>query len=91
MAVTVHLPGILSRHAGGARTLTADGATVAAVLDAVASTHPELGRRIREATSPAAPFLAVYLNDEDIRFLGGAETAVHPGDELALISAIAGG
>jgi sulfur-carrier protein len=36
-------------------------------------------------------FINLYLNNEDIRFLKGAKTAVQDGDELAIIPAVAGG
>jgi molybdopterin converting factor small subunit len=91
MSVTVHLPGILSRHAGGARTISTEGDTVAQVLAAIEAGHPELGRRLREATGGSSPFVTLYLNDEDVRFLGGTQAAVRPGDELSIVSAIAGG
>jgi molybdopterin synthase sulfur carrier subunit len=50
-----------------------------------------LARRIREAAAPPNPFVTIYLNDEDIRFLGGTDTKVAAGDELSIVSAIAGG
>lgn len=91
MSVIVNLPAILSRHAGGARRVSAAGDTVAAVLASLETAHPELGRRIREATETPNPFVTVYLNDEDVRFHGGAGAPVRPGDELSIVSAIAGG
>lgn len=91
MSVTIHLPQILARHAEGARSLSVAGDTVGSVLTALESQHPELGRRVREATAPPNPFVTLYLNDEDIRFLGGNATPVAPGDELSIVSAIAGG
>jgi molybdopterin converting factor small subunit len=91
MSVTIHLPGILSRHAGGARSVTAEGETVGAVLAAVERLHPELGRRLREASAGPNPFVVIYLNDEDIRFRGGRDATVAAGDELSVVSAIAGG
>ena len=36
-------------------------------------------------------FLNIYVNDEDIRFLGGLQYSFHDGDEVLLIPAIAGG
>ena len=33
----------------------------------------------------------VYLNDEDVRVLGGLETAVGAGDMLVILPAMAGG
>jgi molybdopterin converting factor small subunit len=91
VSIVIHLPAILSRHAAGARTISAGGDTVGAVLASVEAEHPALGRRIREATETANPFVTLYLNDEDVRFHGGHAAAVRPGDELSIVSAIAGG
>lgn len=91
MSVTIHLPAILRRHAGGVATLSASGGTVAAVLADLDKTHPELGRRIRDAAAPPNAFVTIYLNDEDVRFQGGLDAPVGPSDEIAIVSAIAGG
>ena len=36
-------------------------------------------------------FVNVYLNDEDVRFLGGLETPVKDGDTVTVLPAVAGG
>jgi molybdopterin synthase sulfur carrier subunit len=36
-------------------------------------------------------FLNVYVNEEDIRFLGGPSYAFQDGDEVLLVPSIAGG
>ena len=36
-------------------------------------------------------FVNVYLNDEDVRFLGGLETSVKDGDNVTVLPAVAGG
>ena len=36
-------------------------------------------------------FVNVYVNDEDIRFTGGLETAVADGDTVVILPAVAGG
>jgi len=36
-------------------------------------------------------FVNVYLNDEDVRFLGGLETTVADGDNVTVLPAVAGG
>ena len=33
----------------------------------------------------------VYLNDEDVRFLGGLAAEVHDGDTVTVLPAVAGG
>ncbi len=91
MAVTVFIPGILAKHAGGARSVGAEGRTVGEVLAAIGTRHPELGSRLAEATAEATAFVTIYLNDEDVRFLDGANTPVADGDEVSLVPAIAGG
>ena len=91
MAVTVFIPSVLAKHAGGVRNLGVEGRTVGEVLAAVGSRHPELGTRLAEATAEATAFVTIYLNDEDVRFLRGPDTPVEDGDELSLVPAIAGG
>jgi molybdopterin converting factor small subunit len=91
MSVTINLPSVLARHAGGERALTADGATVAEVLKVLEARHPELGARLREASGDQSPFVTIYLNDEDIRFAGGLAAPVNEGDEVTVVPAIAGG
>ena len=36
-------------------------------------------------------FVNVYVNDEDVRFLGGLEAPVADGDEVVVLPAVAGG
>ncbi|WP_236836736.1 MoaD/ThiS family protein, partial [Blastococcus sp. KM273129] len=64
------LPGSLADLAGGSRHLRVDpdGATLAAVLDAVAAAHPVLGRRIRDEAGAVRRFVNVYVDGEDVRW-----------------------
>ena len=91
MAITVTLPAVLARHAGGTREHVTEGATVGDVVASLASRFPELAPRIRDEAGQPYPFVVYYLNDDDIRLGGGFATAVRDGDEMTLIPAIAGG
>lgn len=91
MAITVSIPTILARHAGGQRHHVVAGATVREAIERVTRDYPEFGKRFAEATLPGNEFVTVYLNDEDARFSGGLDTPVTPGDEISIVSAIAGG
>ncbi|MEZ4455607.1 MAG: MoaD/ThiS family protein [Gemmatimonadales bacterium] len=91
MAITVHLPSLLARHAAGVRTHLVGGATVAEALTNLTRDFPELDRRISEATAARTQFVLVYLNDEDVRHHGGWTAPLRDGDEISLVSAIAGG
>lgn len=90
MPVTLNLPGVLAKLAD-ARTIQSDGATVGEVVDAVGQRFPALIPRLRDDAGAPYPFVTFYLNDDDIRFLGGFDAPVRDGDELTIVPAVAGG
>jgi sulfur-carrier protein len=89
--VTVNLPAVLSRLAGGQTAHEAAGATLGEVVADLAARYPELSARLRDAAGNPYPFVTFYLNDEDARFAGGFAAAVRDGDEVIVVPAIAGG
>jgi molybdopterin synthase sulfur carrier subunit len=93
MAVAVHLPAILAPLAEGARVVAVDGAakTVGAALAALTQRYPALTSRLVDERGEQYPFVAIYRNDDDIRFLGGFAADLRDGDELAIVPAVAGG
>ncbi|MBI3429982.1 MAG: MoaD/ThiS family protein, partial [Actinobacteria bacterium] len=36
-------------------------------------------------------FINIYVNDEDVRFLGGLESPTKAGDSITILPAVAGG
>ena len=54
-------------------------------------TFPGLESSLLDDKGGLRRFVNVYVNDEDIRFLDGANTAVGEGDEVAILPAVAGG
>jgi sulfur-carrier protein len=93
MPVTINLPSILSKLAGGSRSLQADATagTVGGLVSQLADRYPNLGPRLRDDRGQPYPFVTFYLNDDDIRFSGGFAAAVRDGDEVTIVPAIAGG
>ena len=93
MSVEVLLPGALASAAGGARRLEVDLAagTVAELLDALAATHPLLGRRLRDETGALRRFVNVYVDGEDVRWDGGLAAAVPDGAVVQVLPSVAGG
>jgi molybdopterin synthase sulfur carrier subunit len=90
MPVRVQIPTPMRQHTGGQAVVEAAGPTVQAVLKDLESKCPGIGARIFDGAQ-VRRFINVYLNDEDVRFLGGLDTPVKDGDELAIIPAVAGG
>ena len=87
---TVRIPTPLRTLTGGADEVSADGATVRAVLDDLEVKYPGFKDRILDEKG-VRRFVNLYLGEEDIRFLQGLDTAVAAGDQLTVVPAIAGG
>ncbi|MFE7122429.1 MoaD/ThiS family protein, partial [Streptomyces sp. NPDC057654] len=54
------------------------------------SRHPGIRERLVEK-GELRRFINVYLNDEDVRFLGGITTELSDGDSVTILPAVAGG
>jgi sulfur-carrier protein len=91
MPVTLKLPTVLASAAGGQTVHQASGATVGEVVNDVATRHPELATRLRDAKGEPYPYVIFYLDEEDIRFQQGFGTPVADGAEIVVVPAIAGG
>ncbi len=91
MSITLRLPTVLAKAAGGQTVHRSSGSTVSAVIDEVTARHPELGPRLRDARGEPYPYVIFYLDDEDIRFQSGFATPVADGAEIVVVPAIAGG
>jgi molybdopterin converting factor small subunit len=90
MAVQVSIPTILRPHTGGAKAVDGAGGTLGELLDDLESRHPGLRSRLVDDAG-LRRFVNVYVNDEDVRFLGGLETPVGEGDTVTVLPAVAGG
>ncbi|HKB30983.1 MAG TPA: MoaD/ThiS family protein [Streptosporangiaceae bacterium] len=90
MAIEVRIPTILRTYTGGAKSVEGSGATVGELLADIDERHPGLSDRIADGAS-LRRFVNVYLNDEDVRFLGGLRTPVRDGDTVTVLPAVAGG
>jgi molybdopterin converting factor small subunit len=91
MSVEIKLPTILRRHTGGEAVVTGEGATLREVLEDVDSRHPGLLKSMVTGDGSLHRFVNVYVNDEDVRYLGSLETEVEEGDVVSILPAVAGG
>jgi sulfur-carrier protein len=90
MAIEVRIPTILRNYTGGAKAVDAKGATLEELIGDLESRHPGLKERLTDDAG-LRRFVNVYLNDEDVRFLGGLGTPVADGDTVTVLPAVAGG
>lgn len=90
MAVKVQIPTPMRDQSGGQAEVEVAGGTVQAALDDLVRRHPGLGSKLFD-NGRLRPYVNVFVNDEDIRFLDEMDTAVADGQVIALIPAVAGG
>ena len=91
MPVQVSIPTILRQYTGGAKAVDGAGGTLAELFEDLEGRHPGLRERLVEDSGRLRRFVNVYVNDEDVRFLGGLETPVADGDAVTVLPAVAGG
>ncbi len=91
MSIKVTLPTALARHTGDQKTFTSDAPNLPGLLAEFDTKFPALSANVKDENGRLRKFINVYVNDEDIRFLGGDAHAFEDGDEVMLIPSIAGG
>ena len=91
MSAQVRIPTPLRRFTGGAAAVSADGATVGALVNDMENNSPGIKERLCDEAGAVRRFVNIFVNGEDIRFLNGLDTPVKEGDEVSIVPAIAGG
>jgi molybdopterin converting factor small subunit len=91
MAIEARIPTILRTYTGGEKSVTGEGTTLQELFVDLDSRHGGLRGRLVSEDGSLARFVNVYLNDEDVRFLGGVETPLSDGDVVTILPAVAGG
>lgn len=90
MSVTVSIPTILRSYTQNARSVSASGATLVDVISDLEKQFPGIQERLVEDGS-LRRFVNIYVNDEDVRFLGSLDTPITDGDAVTVLPAVAGG
>ncbi len=91
MPVKVRIPTPLMKLTNNQAEISAEGGTIADILNNLESQFAGIKERICEENGTPRRFINIYLNEEDIRFLDGENTKIKDGDEVSIIPAIAGG
>jgi len=90
MAIEVRIPTILRSYTGGEKSVQGSGSTLSELLKNLDAEHAGLRDRLVDGEA-LRRFVNVYLNDEDVRFIGGLDTPVKDGDTVTVLPAVAGG
>jgi molybdopterin synthase sulfur carrier subunit len=90
MTIEVRIPTILRTYTGGAKSVEGSGDTLASLIADLEQRYGGLQERLVDG-SGLRRFVNVYLNDEDVSFLGGLSAPVKDGDTVTVLPAVAGG
>ena len=90
MAIEVRIPTILRTYTDGAKAVNGDGASLSALIDDLEANHPGIRERLIDGED-LRRFVNVYINDEDVRFIGGLDAELSDGDQVVVLPAVAGG
>lgn len=88
---SVKIPPVLRQHTDGQTEVELVGSTIGEVLESLTTAHPETRPQLFGEDGELNRFVNVYLNDEDVRVLGGLGTAVGGDDTVMILPAMAGG
>jgi molybdopterin converting factor small subunit len=90
MTIDVRIPTILRPYTKDQKSVQATGATLGALIADLDLNYAGIGERLLE-DGALRRFINVYINDEDVRFLGGLNSPVKDGDSVTILPAVAGG
>jgi molybdopterin synthase sulfur carrier subunit len=90
MAIEVRIPTILRTYTDGAKAVEGTGGKLAELIDDLEGNHPGIKERLVQ-DGDLRRFVNVYINDEDVRFIGGLDAELSDGDQVVVLPAVAGG
>jgi MoaD family protein len=91
MSVEVRIPTILRTYTGGEKAVSGAGDTIADLLTNLDAQFPGFRGRLITPEGGLHRFVNVYINDEDVRFLGALDAKLNDGDTVTILPAVAGG
>ncbi|GAA1381966.1 MULTISPECIES: MoaD/ThiS family protein [Catellatospora] len=91
MAIDVRIPTILRSYTGGAKAVSSAGESLAELLTNLDGAYPGLRGRLITPEGGLHRFVNIYVNDEDVRFLGSLDAKISDGDTVTILPAVAGG
>ncbi|CAB4539011.1 unannotated protein [freshwater metagenome] len=90
MSIEVRIPTILRPFTKDQKAVSASGANLSALIADLDQQYPGIGDRLLE-NGALRRFINIYINDEDVRFLGSLEAQLKDGDSVTILPAVAGG
>ncbi len=91
MKITVEIPTALRRFTDGVQSIECGSATLPELMGEIEQRFPAISKHLRDDAGQVRRFINIYVNEEDIRFLGGDSYKFREGDRVLVVPSIAGG
>jgi molybdopterin converting factor small subunit len=89
-AIEVRIPTILRPYTNSEKVVSAEANNLGELITALNSKYVGLGERLLE-NNELRRFINIYINDEDVRFMGSLAATLKAGDSVTILPAVAGG
>jgi sulfur-carrier protein len=91
MSVTIRVPPVFRTMTSGSAQVDVEGGTIGEVLSALESQHPGFSDKLFDDSGALVRYVNVFVDDDDVRFMDGLDTAVPDGATVSIMQAVAGG
>ena len=91
MAVNVRIPTTMRPITGGDKLVSLEPGSLSEVIAALEAKHPGMGERLLDEDGALRKFVNVFVDDDDVRYLNGLDTAVQDNWTVSIIPAVTGG
>jgi MoaD family protein len=91
MPIKVNVTSVIEKFVGGQRSFESEGKTIDELIQAINNKFPGFANQLLEENGELRRFVNIYINDEDVRYLGGLGTELKGSDEVSILPALAGG
>tara|TARA_B100001750_G_C15454411_1_gene570721 strand:+ start:498 stop:776 length:279 start_codon:yes stop_codon:yes gene_type:complete len=91
MAISVKIPTPLRKLTDGNSTVSVSGSNITNIISDLENKYPGIKDRICEENGEIRPFVNIFVNGEDIRYLEGLNSKLSEDDEVSIVPAVAGG
>ena len=91
MAISVKIPTPLRKLTDGNSTVSVSGSDITNIISNLENKYPGIKDRICEENGEIRPFVNIFVNGEDIRYLEGLNSKLSENDEVSIVPAVAGG
>ena len=91
MAISIKIPTPLRKLTDGNSTVSVSGSNITNIISDLENKYPGIKDRICEENGEIRPFVNIFVNGEDIRYLEGLNSKLSEDDEVSIVPAVAGG